>query len=83
MNLKLLAFLTVVASIILVVIGFVFDMPIAYVPEGATYLEYVLYHVMFVIVELVVIVSLFIHMMKTADVDTTDIQNIFSLKHNH
>ncbi len=83
MNLKLLAGLTVVASIILVIIGFVFNMPIAYVPENATYLEYVFYHVAFVIVELIVIVSLFLHMIKTADVDMSDVENLFSLRHPH
>lgn len=83
MNLKVLAGLTVVAVFILIVIGFVFNMPIAYVPENATTLQFVLYHVAFVVVETVVLVTLFVHMLKTADVDVSDVEKLFHFKHHH
>lgn len=77
MKLKILALLTVIASIILVVLVFVFNLPIAYVPEDASSLEYVVYNLAFVILELVIIVGLFLHMLKTADVDISDLEKLF------
>lgn len=80
MNLKLLALLTTIVVTALFILSFFLKIPIAYVPENATYLEFVIYHIAFVIIEVVVTVSLFMHMIKTADIDSSDINRLLNLK---
>jgi len=80
MNLKLLALLTSIVVVCLFILSFVFKIPIAYVPENASLLEFILYHIVFVITEIAIAVYLFMHMIKTADIDATDISNLFNFK---
>ena len=62
MNLKLLALLTIVFSLLIFCLGFVFELPVAYVPSHATIVEYTIYHIVFIISEVAVLSYLFMHM---------------------
>lgn len=64
MNLKLLALITIVFWLFLFALAIVYKVPVAYVPEGASMLEYDLYHVAFITVEAFVFTFLFVHMIK-------------------
>ncbi len=79
MLLKRLALLTTVVFIALIVLGLFFNVPMAYVPENPSFLEFVSYHIIFMLVETFVIVALFLHMLKTAnlDLDTESLKEIF------
>jgi NADH:ubiquinone oxidoreductase subunit 3 (subunit A) len=79
MKLKLLALLTIAITLILFIIGFVFELPVAYVPENATTTEFVLYHLVFVISEVAILSYLFTHMIIKSKLDLyTDLKGILS-----
>ena len=80
MYLKLLALLTTIIFLILLVLGFIFKIPIAYVPQNPSLFEFMIYHIVFMIVETLVLLSLFLHMLITADIDldTESLKKMFS-----
>ncbi len=69
MNLKMLAVMAIVMSLILFIIAFVYGVPIAYVPNDATINEYVLYHVIYIITEVSVLLFLFVYMIKKSKLE--------------
>jgi len=72
MNLKLLALAAVVISLCLFVLAFMYSIPIAYVPYGASKLEFIMSHITFVIIEASVLAFLFVYMIKTAKIEFHD-----------
>ena len=73
MKLKVLALLTIVMSFVLVVFVYIFGLPVAYVPENASKIEFITYHAVFITVEVVTGVFLLMHMLTKADIDIRDL----------
>lgn len=73
MNLKVLAVLTIVAFLIICVFAFIFNIPVAYVPNNATNTEFITYHILFVSLEVFILTSLFMNMIKNSDLEISDI----------
>lgn len=80
MNLKKLALIKTSVFFILVVIGFVFGVPVAYVPEDVSSVEFVLIHLIFMVSETLIITYMFIHMLQAADIDfdSNGLKKVFS-----
>ena len=68
-NLKLLAVLTILFSIVIFTLAFVYNVPVAYVPYGATQTEYILSHAIFISFEVGILAFLFMHMIKNSKLD--------------
>ena len=78
-NLKLLALLTIVFSLIIFTMAFVYSVPVAYVPEEATLTEYIVMHVIFISSEVAILSFLFMHMIKKSKLNFYgDISKIFT-----
>mgnify|MGYP000252808481 CR=1 FL=1 len=69
MNLKKLAVMVIVISLGLFVIAFIYGVPIAYVPYEATITEFVLYHVIYIVAEVSVLLFLFMMMIKKSKLE--------------
>jgi len=69
MNLKILAILTMIVSLILFGLVLVYKLPVSYVPNNASTVEYVLFTVVGVIIEAVIFSFLFMHMVKKSKLD--------------
>lgn len=69
MNLKLLALLTIVLALLVFSLAFIFELPVAYVPSHATILEYTIYHIVFIIAEVVILSYLFMHMVMKSKLE--------------
>ena len=69
MNLKLLALLTMVLALLIFSLAFIFELPIAYVPSHATVVEYTIYHIVFILSEVIVLSYLFMHMVMKSKLE--------------
>jgi len=69
MNLKKLAVLVIIISLGLFTIAFIYGVPIAYVPYEATIIEYILYHVVYIVTEVSVLLFLFMCMIKKSKLE--------------
>ncbi len=78
MNLRLLAVITIACFLIVFCLAFLFEVPVAYVPTNATLLEYILYHIVFIILEVSLLSYLFMHMIRTSKLELD--KNIFAKK---
>jgi len=78
MNLKLLAVVTIVCFIIVFCLAFVFGVPVAYIPDNANLLEFILYHLIFIILEVSLLSYLFMHMIRTSKLELD--KSIFTKK---
>lgn len=77
MNLKVLAVLTIIAFLIICILAFIFNIPVAYVPNNASNTEFITYHIIFVSVEVFILTSLFMNMIKNSDLEISDILLFF------
>jgi len=69
MNLKLLALLTIVFSLLVFSLAFIFGLPVAYVPSHASLVEYTIYHMVFIVGEVGVLSYLFTHMIMKSKLE--------------
>lgn len=69
MNLKLLALLTIVFSLLIFCLAFVLELPVAYVPNEASFIEYAMYHILFISAEVATLSYLFMHMILKSNLE--------------
>lgn len=69
MNLKRLAVLTIVFWLVIFILAFLYNVPVAYIPNGATFAEYLTYHVLYLLIEVAVLTFLFIHMINKSKLE--------------
>ncbi len=69
MNLKLLAVLTIVFSLFIFTLAFVYNIPVAYTPFEASLAEYIMYHVIFILIEVWLLSFLFMHMIRKSKLE--------------
>lgn len=69
MNFKRLAVLTIVISLVIFILALVYNVPVAYIPYGATFTEYIMYNVIFMSIEVVVLSFLFTHMINKSKLE--------------
>jgi len=69
MTLKLLAIVTIGCLLVIFCMAFLFGLPVAYIPENASLLEYILYHIVFIVVEVGLLSYLFMHMIRTSKLE--------------
>lgn len=79
MNPKLLALFTIVFSVVIFSMAFIFNVPVAFVPENATMLEYIMYHIVFIVVEVAILTFLLMHMIMKSKLEFNGkLSNLFN-----
>lgn len=79
MNIKFFAYLTLLLASIFVVFTFMFNIPLAYIPEQASVFEATAYYTVFFVIEAVTCSFLLLHMLKKTDIEQ-DICEMFNSK---
>ncbi len=69
MNLKKIALLVVLFSLTLFVLAFTYNIPVAYVPYGASKFEYVVSYTVFMLAEVSALSFLFVYMIKKSNLE--------------
>ena len=69
MNIKKIALLVVLSSLGLYMLAINYGVPIAYVPYGASQIQFVVSHVIFVTAEAYIFTFLFIYMIKKSNLE--------------
>ena len=52
---------------ILIVLGLYFDLPIAYIPQDSSSFEFILYNILFALIEVLIFLLIFIKMLNSID----------------
>ncbi|MCP4970287.1 MAG: hypothetical protein GY932_06830 [Arcobacter sp.] len=72
MNLKLLAVITIVLSIIIFILGFIFQIPLVFIPYDYKITQIVFLNILFILFEVFFIMFLFKNMLEVSKLDLHD-----------
>ena len=68
-NVKLFVFLTVGVSFVLYLISLVYGIPVIYIPDNISTIEFISYHVLGIVFETALALFLFMHMLVKSKMD--------------
>ena len=69
MFLKTLAIVTFICSLVIFILLINFKIPLVYMPQNATQLQFIVIYFVFIILEVLTLAYLFLHMLETSKID--------------